>query len=167
MLRLLPASVVRHALLISRSDSLTPHWANRQRVVLLYAKQLQSCLVSAEGAREGTVCISQMLSSLPAKIGQEAVTNGLDAQESGEAPEDVATLTARLVACVRVASDDDGLAFCAASFLTHAPSNVVKHAARIARRVKAFGSAGFPDTTGVDSGVGWVGFKHPVQVRGV
>jgi len=30
--------------------------------------------------REGTVCLSQMLSSLPAKIGQEAVTNALDAQ---------------------------------------------------------------------------------------
>jgi hypothetical protein len=60
LLRHLQPAVVRHALLISRADRVGVHWANRARVSLLYARQLQSCLKRATDATAGIVCMSQV-----------------------------------------------------------------------------------------------------------
>eukprot|EP00288_Rhodomonas_lens_P003507 CAMPEP_0177733494 /NCGR_PEP_ID=MMETSP0484_2-20121128/23712_1 /TAXON_ID=354590 /ORGANISM="Rhodomonas lens, Strain RHODO" /LENGTH=585 /DNA_ID=CAMNT_0019246873 /DNA_START=52 /DNA_END=1809 /DNA_ORIENTATION=- len=165
LLRHFKPSVVRHAVLISRSRDVDVHWLNRQRVVLLYAEQLEQCMAKASGAKEGVVCIAQMLSSLPQKPSQLAVENAMDAEEAGEAPEEVPQLCARLVKCVKDATDDDAIAFCVSNFLAMAPTKTVEAAAHLAHRTRSYGTAGFTDIKG-DSNVGWEGFKDNEQSHG-
>jgi len=162
MLRHLQPSVVRHALLISRADRVGVHWANRQRVVLLFAKQMQGCLEKASDVNAGIVCMSQMLSSMPSKVAQRALINAMDTSESGEAPQEVSELTAKLVECVRAASDDDAQGFCLATFLSHAPRKTLLAVKRMAERVRSIGSVGFPDY-GSHGASGTSGEKHVIM----
>lgn len=69
-----------------------------------------------------------------------------------------------MVACMQAAADKDAAAFCVATFLAHAPHQTVREAAAMGKRVRDFGSAGFPNVHG-GSGVtsGWVGFQDGVQ----
>ena len=170
MLRHLAPGVVRHALLISRADSTHVRWANRQRVTILFTKQMQRCLSGATDVGVGIVCMSQMMSSLPYKVAHRAFINAMDATESGEAPQEVDSLGDKLSRCVRAASDDDALGFCMATFLAHVPRKTVLAVKRMALRVRAFGTAGFVDTngnggSGTSEGVeqrqhaGWVGLE--------
>lgn len=159
MLRHLEPSVVRHALLISRADRVGVHWANRQRVVLLFAKQLQGCLAAAHDVSAGIVCMSQMMSSMPSKVAQRAFINAMDTPESGEAPQEVSQLTDKLIACVRAASDDDAEGFCIATFLSHVPHKTLLAVKRMADRARAFGTVGFPDYAGHGAS-GTLGEKH-------
>jgi hypothetical protein len=159
MLRHLEPSVVRHALLISRADRVGVHWANRQRVVLLYAKQLKRCLASAHDVNAGIVCMSQMVSSMPARVSQRALINAMDTPESGEAPQEVSKLAAKLVKCMRAATDDDAEGFCLATFLSHAPRKTILAVQRMADRARAFGTVGFPDNGGHGAS-GTLGGKH-------
>jgi hypothetical protein len=159
MLRHLRAGVVRHALLISRADQVGVHWANRQRVILLFAEHMRRCLDAAADVGAGIVCMSQMVSSMPYKVAHRALVNARDITESGEPPQEVSALTAKLVACVRAAADDDAEGFCLATFLSHVPHRTLQAVQRMAARARAFGSMGFPDNGGHGGSGDW-GARH-------
>lgn len=162
MLRHLEPSVVRHALLISRADRVGVHWANRARVMVLFTKQLQSCLDTAKDVNAGIVCMSQMVSSMPSRVSQRALINAMDTSESGEAPQEVSELTKKLLTCVRAASDDDAEGFCMATFLSHVPRKTLLAVKRMADRARAFGTVGFPDYGG-HAASGTLGEKHTLM----
>lgn len=157
-------SLVRHALLIARASSLVVHWANRQRVYLLYTLQLQGCLDKAKGKKEGEVCMAQFLSSMPRRLAEVAVSHALHTPLSPHAPRTVTELASRLVMCMQAAADKDAAAFCAATFLSHAPHSTTTMSAALAARVRDLGTAGFSDILGKET-EGWTGFQDIVQTR--
>lgn len=165
MLSRFSQSMVRHALLIARASSLKIHWANRQRVYLLFTLQFQGCIDKARGKKEGEVCIAQLLSSMPEHLTDVAVSHALATPSSPQAPKTVEMLASRLVMCMQAATDKDAAAFCTASFLAHAPHSTTRAAAAMATKVRGEGTAGFPDVLGKQTMSGWTGFRDIVQAH--
>eukprot|EP00960_Hanusia_phi_P047829 758610-Hanusia_phi.AAC.1 len=55
-------------------------------------------------------------------------------------------------------------AFCVATFLAHAPKNTILSAAKMSKRTRDYGSAGFLNVMG-EAQAGWVGYEDNLQAR--